>query len=91
MIHIKDDFFIDVDDRQYTVKQKTKNIDKKTGEIIYKSIGFYSNFQECLNGFLRYSERMALQIDCELKDALQITKEIYAEYDELMKNILEAN
>lgn len=87
MIHIKDDYYIDVDDTCFTVKQNTHKNDKN-GAVIYKSLGYYSDLESAIKGFIRFSERNKLQIDCDLFEALKISKEIHAEYNELMRKVL---
>lgn len=54
MIHVIDDWYIDVDDYQYILKKDLhrKKTDKKTGKESdeYKVAGYYSSLDKAING-----------------------------------------
>ena len=54
-IELIDDYFIEVDELNHTLKKKYMATDKKTGEKkpAEKIIGYYKNTQDCVERFVR--------------------------------------
>lgn len=53
MIHIRDDWYIDADDRQVVLCRRTERVNGKTGEkeVIYLPKGYYTSLTGALLGY----------------------------------------
>lgn len=98
MIRINEDWVVDVDEFNYTLK---KDLHKKTprknpdGSVAmvdsYKTRGYYSNLQSALN---RLCDEMVIDElsnnDMSLKEAIKTIEKCTREWRDITKNILEA-
>lgn len=75
MIKITDDFYIDSDVNNYTLKEKLIVKDEKSdkfGEEVYKDRGYYTTVEGCLKGFLKIQTRAWISKNSgEIKDLIK--------------------
>lgn len=92
MINLRDDYVIEVDPLNYTLKKDMKTKDKKTGNPVYKIIGYYSTLESCIKGFIDLMQREKLaEGEYTLNEALNALRDIYSEFNTLLeKALLEA-
>ena len=80
MIRINEDYIIDVDEVQYTLKQDAHktSIDKRTGQEspVYYVIGYYGNLENALRGYIRLQTNKRLKSgEYALREALDVIRE----------------
>ncbi len=73
MIHIKGDWYVDVDERSYNLtKFAGTYIDKKGNECpSYTNTTYHRTLADALNQYVTYMVRDALEPDMEIKDAVK--------------------
>lgn len=95
MIHIIDDWYVDVDDYQYILKKDLyrTRIDKKTGKESneYKIAGYYSSLSKAIDGLGRKIILEDLQgRSTELAEACACIREQTDRWERIKKDIMEA-
>ena len=80
MIRINEDYIIDVDEAQYTLKQDAHktSIDKRTGaeSPVYYVVGYYRNLENALRGYIRIQTDKRLKGgEYALREALDVIRE----------------
>lgn len=77
MIHVIDDFYIKVGQLDFTLLRKTNSINKKTDEITYKVLGYYSSVFNAVEGIKKIMSReLTAEKDIELYEAVTAFKQI---------------
>ena len=77
MIHVIDDFYIKVGQLDFTLLRKTNSINKKTDEITYKVLGYYSSVFNAVEGIRKIMSReLTTEKDMELYEAVTAFKQI---------------
>ena len=73
MIHIKGDWYIDVDERSYNLMKFAGTYNDKNGKECnsYTNITYHSTLAAALNQYAVYVVRDALEPDMEIKEAVQ--------------------
>jgi hypothetical protein len=90
MITLIDNLYIDADENQYILKLKTNSIDKKTGEPVYKTLGYYTKLSNAVNGALtKLSRAQVQQADVSLADALKQFRELENRLESLVEGVKE--
>ena len=81
MIHIKDNWYIEVDDYSYNLQQYNGMYTDKNGNEVkqWKNQTYHATLERALQQYLTYRVRDALTGELELNDALKIM------HDELQK------
>ena len=90
MIHVKDDWYIDVDEASYNLMQYAGKRPNKNGELIdsYKNITYHSTLERALKQYIRYRVKDSLQEDMELREAVQAVQVCLSEVASELKNCL---
>ena len=90
MIHIKDDWYIDVDEASYNLMQYAGKRPDKKGELVdsYKNITYHSTLEKALKQYIRYRVKDSLQADMELVEAVQTVQACLAEVASELKACL---
>lgn len=90
MIHVINNLYIDVEDRQYIVKkERVVETGKHAGEKVYESDAFCKSFLEALETCKRFNFKNRIKdIDChmELCDAIFIIKQMNNEFKDLIES-----
>lgn len=94
MIKIDDDFYIKVDDMNYTLLRDMhkKTVDKKTGEEteVYKTLGYYSKIYGAISRLIRYKQAEKFESsDMSLEEALVFIKQTNDEFEEILNRVVE--
>lgn len=85
MIHVIKDYYIKVDERNYTVCRKTSTNEK--GEDIFSGFSYYGNLAEALEFIQKDIIRRKLKTGAfELSEALRIIIDESKELKELLKD-----
>lgn len=88
MIVINNDYFIDVDDMNYTLKRNTHKtyIDKKGKEIkVTEVISYFSSLENAIIGAKNYFINKSLQDDIySLKEAVSIVTNANLEFEQML-------
>lgn len=85
MIHVIKDYYIKVDEKNYTVCRKTSTNEK--GEDIFSGFSYYGNLVEALEYIQKDIIRRKLKTGVyELSDALKIVKEESRVLKDLLKD-----
>ena len=85
MIHVIKDYYIKVDEKNYTVCRKTSTNEK--GEDIFSGFSYYGNLAEALEFIQKDIIRRKLKTGVyELSEALKIVKEESTELKNLLKD-----
>ena len=90
MIHIKDDWYIDVDEASYNLQQYTGVYTDKNGNEIkqWKNQTYHATLDRALWQYVTYKVRDALKDnDIEIKEAIQIIREELQKTREDISNI----
>ena len=76
MIHIKDDWYIEVDEYTYNLQQYAGSYVDKKGETRenYKNVTYHSTLADALMQYTRYRVRDSLKNDIEIIDAIKTLK-----------------
>lgn len=84
MIHIKDDWYIDVDERTYNLTKFAGTYTDKNGNecASYTNTTYHSTLAAALNQYVTYVVREALAPDMEIKEAVSTLRETIAEAKE---------
>jgi len=95
MIHVIDDWYIDVDEYQYIVKKDLHRVrtDKKTGKAVdeYRAVSYHSSLSKALKSLGRKIILDDLQgQSMELEEACTRIKAQADRWETIMKNIMEA-
>lgn len=88
MIRINEELYIDVDDYNYTVFRPMKCIDKKTGKLKRKPVGYYGNMRDTLKAIVESELTKSITTDDEisLSDALERMNKAYRKIEEQIKS-----
>lgn len=98
MIRVNDDYVIEIDSLNYTVKRdlhkKTLKKDKSTGEEVetdlLKTVGHYNNLSSAIKGVISDMNRLKLSSGVhELQEAVNIVLENNRRVSELLEKALE--
>lgn len=85
MIHIVDDFYVDVDELNYTVCRKSTGIRNGIEVDVYKPCGYYGTLRGAVKGVVEKNRRkMLAEKEVELVEAIKILKEA----DDMVENLL---
>lgn len=85
MIHVIKDYYIKVDERNYTVCRKTST--NENGDDIFSGFSYYGNLAEALEFIQKDIIRRKLKTGVyELSDALKIVKEESRVLKDLLKD-----
>lgn len=86
MIKLTDEYFIDIDDYNYTLCKQMKTIDKRTGKPNQKALGYYGNMRDCLKAYAeaRLTESVTTDEAMSLGTAIGIMTSMH---EELVKQI----
>lgn len=88
MIKIDDDYYIDVDDKCFTVKIDTHKTDKK-GNIVYTTVGYYKNLQNAIKGAIDSKNKKKLKTGTyDLKEALKIVMDNNDTFTKLLDKVI---
>lgn len=73
MIHIKDDWYIEVDERSYNLQQFVDTYIDKDGveRNIWKNVTYHGTLTEALDRYLRRVAHDSLQDDMDIVEALE--------------------
>lgn len=87
MIKLDKKYFIDSDERQYILCERSVTKTGKTaGNEIIKAIGYYSTIQGALDGYYKMKTRLFVaNNDCTIQDAIKEFNKIKEE----IKNLIE--
>lgn len=93
MIRIDDNYIIDADPYNYTVKfdRHKKYYNEKTGTEtdVYDTVGHYTNLESALYGTLKDMERRNLaESEHTLKSALKVVRECHRRFTDVMNRVL---
>lgn len=91
MIRVNDDYVIEVDEMNYTVKKDLhkKAVDKNGEEYdMYKTLGYFNNLENALSGIIK-NRLVTAYSDGEitLEEAIERLGDIYYEYTSLFKHV----
>lgn len=87
MIHVIKDYYIKVDERNYTVCRKTSTNEK--GDDVFSGFSYYGSLAEALEFIQKDIIRRKLKTGVyELSEALKMVKEESTELKELLKDFL---
>ncbi len=91
MIHIKDDWYIDIDERTYNLmKFAGTYLDKKGNECkSFTNITYHSTLAAALNQYVSYAVRDALEPDMEIQEAVKTLWDAVAKAKEDITGITE--
>lgn len=85
MIHVIKDYYIKVDEKNYTVCRKTSTNEK--GDDVFSGFSYYGSLAEALEFIQKDIIRRKLKTGVyELSEALKIVKEESTELKDLLKN-----
>lgn len=91
MIELLDNYVLDVDDHCYTLKQDTGKT-RKTGEKIYRILGYFGNVTGALNALAKELAREKhKQGSHSLNEAINAIKEANARVENLIKTEIGEN
>ena len=84
MIHIKDDWYVDVDERSYNLtKFAGTYLDKNGNECkSYTNTTYHRTLADALKQYMVYVVRDALEPDMEIKEAVQVLWDAVAQAKE---------
>lgn len=82
MIHIFEDYYIVGEENCYSLSQKSKTIDKKTGKEKIRPIGYYTTIEDLVKGFIRMMGRKYIS-----NDKMQTLDELKKYQENLYKKI----
>ena len=87
MIHIKDDYYIDADETQFTLVKDEGKVDKN-GKRIRDYIGYYPTFAQAVKGYCKMAQRQDIidKPDRELCDAFFDFENLVRELEELLNH-----
>lgn len=89
MVRINDEYVIDVDEMNYTVKIDMHKKNKK-GEDVYKTVGYYTTMKNALDGVVNNRiARKLLDKDYSLEEALTTIRTIHQEYIDVYNKVLQ--
>lgn len=87
MIHVKGDWYIEIDERTYNLMQFSGTYVDKDGRVCssYKNTTYHATLEQALNQYIRYAVRDALsQEDLEIKDAIRV---LHDEVEKIRKDL----
>ena len=91
MIHIDKDWYVDVDQYSYTLEQYTGDSVDKDGVVRhnYKNQTYHATLDKALKQYCREVIKGKLaERDMELKEAIELIKDLSANVDETVERIL---
>lgn len=78
IVNVNETYFIDIDDYNHTLKERTGNVDKK-GNPVDKTLGYYSSIDKALTQLSRkivQSSHDELDLSSYLKELRKTTDEL---------------
>lgn len=92
MIKIDDDYFVEVNDLNFTLKHKYIATKKETGEQYerYENVGYYSNLKSAVEGYLDQKERKCMaNAEMSLEQALTTLRTSRRSIHELLERLVD--
>lgn len=87
MIKVNEDYFIEADEKCYTLKLATHK-QGKNGNELYNTIGYYKTLESALSGAVEHANRQKLKADVSLLEAITIVRDGRKQLEDLLKKVL---
>lgn len=88
MIRINDDYVIEVDELNYTLKQDMHKKDKE-GNHVYKTYGYYNNLESAFKGAIEVQTKKSLaNTEISLYDAVTCVRNIHKEFTDTFRRVI---